>query len=83
MKTEDIRLDVEDIGQPTFNMPEAKIGLAKAVLFFLFILVAASFFTAFIPEEYISPQGKKLIDSIYQSIVPIASMVIGYYFAKD
>ncbi|MDI3205409.1 hypothetical protein [Pseudomonas shahriarae] len=80
---EDISLNVEGMGQPNFNMPEAKIGLAKLVLFFLFVLVAIAISTIYIPDEMLSDRDIKLIDNVYQSIVPIASMVIGYYFAKD
>ena len=80
---EDISLNVEGMGQPNFNMPEAKLGLAKLVLFFLFALVVIAISTICMPDEMLSDRDIKLIDNVYQSIVPIASMVIGYYFAKD
>ncbi|UZS67206.1 hypothetical protein [Pseudomonas syringae] len=79
----DIQLNIDAIGEPSFNMPEAKLGLAKSVLLFLFILVAFSYLTSFIPDVYVTERAKKFSENIYQGIVPVVSMVIGYYFAKD
>lgn len=80
---EEFELDGVDVGEPTFNLPEAKLGLAKLVLLFLFILVALCYLTSFIPDQYVTARSIKFSENIYQGIVPIVSMVIGYYFAKD
>ena len=82
-ENEDFELDVIDVGVPSFNFPEAKLGLAKLVLLFLFILIAFAFLTSFIPDSYTTDRSVKFSENIYQAIVPIVSMVIGYYFAKD
>ena len=81
--TEDIRINVAAMGEPSFNMPEAKLGLAKTVLLFLFGLVAFAFATSLIPDQYVTDRFIKFSDNIYQGVVPVVSMVIGYYFAKD
>lgn len=80
---EDFKLDSADMGEPSFNMPEAKLGLAKLVLLFLFILIAFAYLTSLIPDSYVNDRFTKFSENIYQAIVPIVSMVIGYYFAKD
>ncbi len=80
---EEFSLDSQDVGQSEFNMPEAKLGLAKCILLALAMFVGAIFLSAFITDGTLSSRGEKIIDNIFQSIVPIASMVIGYYFAKD
>lgn len=79
----DIKLNLEDMGDPSFNMPEAKIALAKKILIALFILVLLTYLPNFIPDEWINPRAVKFSETIYDGIVPIASMIIGYYFAKD
>jgi len=79
----DITLNIGAMGEPSFNMPEAKLGLAKAVLLFLFLLVAFAYITSFVPDEYVTARSIKFAENIYQGIVPVVSMVIGYYFAKD
>ncbi|MGC3932834.1 hypothetical protein [Pseudomonas atacamensis] len=81
--TEDITLNLAAMGEPSFNMPEAKLGLAKSVLLFLFFLVVFAFVTSLIPDQYVTTRFVKFSDNIYQGIVPVVSMVIGYYFAKD
>lgn len=81
--TEDITLNVAAMGEPSFNMPEAKLGLAKSILLFLFLLVAFAFLTSLLPDQYVTPRFIKFSDNIYQGVVPVVSMVIGYYFAKD
>lgn len=81
--TEKFELGGIDVGEPSFNMPEAKLGLAKLVLFFLFLLVIFAYLTSFIPDSYVTERSIKFSENIYQGIVPIVSMVIGYYFAKD
>jgi hypothetical protein len=78
-----LKLDNTVVGEPTFNMPEAKIALAKLVLGALFFLVLLTYVVSFIPDEYVTDRSSKFAENIYQGIVPIVSMVIGYYFAKD
>jgi hypothetical protein len=81
---EDIELKLDGIvGEPSFNMPEAKIALAKIVLGALFSLVLITYAVSFIPNEYVTERSTKFAESLYQGLVPIVSMVIGYYFAKD
>ncbi|UST80144.1 hypothetical protein [Pseudomonas siliginis] len=80
---EDFELGGIDVGTASFNMPEAKLGLAKLVLLFLFSLIAFAFLTSFLPDQYVTDRSTKLSENIYQSIVPMVSMIIGYYFAKD
>ena len=83
-KLEEIKVDFDSIvGEPQFNMPQAKIELAKFVLGALFFLVVLLFACSFIPDSFVTERAKKLSENIYQSVVPIVSMILGYYFAKD
>jgi len=83
-KLQEINADFDGIvGEPNFNMPQAKIELAKYVLTALFILVLLIFACSFIPDCFVTERAKKLSENIYQSAVPIVSMILGYYFAKD
>lgn len=83
-KLEEIKVDFDSIvGEPDFNMPRAKIELAKVVLGALFFLVVLLYACSFIPDCFITERAKKLSENIYQSVVPIVSMILGYYFAKD
>ena len=81
--SEEFSLETQDVGVSEFNMSEAKIELAKMVLLSLAMFVGVVFLSALIPEGVLTQRGEKIIDNILQSIVPIVSMVIGYYFAKD
>lgn len=82
---EGINLDLGGtvVGEPTFNMPEAKIGLAKRILLAIFYLILMTYVVSFLPDDYVTQRSIKFAEGIYQSVVPIAAMVIGYYFAKD
>lgn len=80
---EKFSLDDQDVGVSEFNMPEAKINLARWILASFFILILLAFITTLLPETLINARSGKFVESIFQSIVPMASMVIGYYFAKD
>lgn len=80
---EKFSLDDQDVGVSSFNMTEAKITLAKRILASFFVLVLIAFITTLLPECWVNPHSSKFVESIFQSIVPMASMVIGYYFAKD
>ena len=80
---EQFSLDDQDVGVSSFNMTEAKITLAKRILASFFILIFIAFTTTLMPADWVNPQSSKFVESIFQSIVPMASMVIGYYFAKD
>jgi hypothetical protein len=81
---QEISADFDSIvGEPLFNMPQAKIELAKYVLAALFSLVVILFACSFIPDCFVTERAKKLSENIYQSVVPIVSMILGYYFAKD
>ncbi|MCO8160996.1 hypothetical protein NJC38_02370 [Pseudomonas sp. 21LCFQ010] len=71
------------VGEPSFNMPQAKLELARAVLGGLFFLIILIFACSFIPDCFVTERAKKLSENIYQSLVPIVSMILGYYFAKD
>ncbi|GEM_PF-5416480 len=79
----EIDLDLEEVGQADFNMPQAKIELAKCVLLCLFLLIIAIYACSFFPENIVPERAKKLSENIYQSVVPVVSMILGYYFAKD
>jgi hypothetical protein len=81
---EDVELRLDGIvGEPSFNMPEAKIALAKIILGALFVLVLVTYAVSFIPDKFVTERSAKFAEGLYQGIVPIVSMIIGYYFAKD
>ncbi|HZG12474.1 MAG TPA: hypothetical protein VEZ91_10815 [Kurthia gibsonii] len=79
-----IELDrVEDkLGTADFNMAKEKFSLAKNILLFLFVLTIVIIMIRIEPENKDSDGIKELFNTVFQSIVPMSSLVIGYYFGS-
>lgn len=71
------------LGSAEFDINKEKFELARGILLCLFIL------TIFIISIRISPENiddgniKELFTTIFQSIVPMSSLIIGYYFGSN
>lgn len=79
-----IELDrVEDkLGTADFNMTKEKFSLAKNILLFLFVLTIIIIMIRVEPGNKDSDGIKELFNTVFQSIVPMSSLVIGYYFGS-
>ena len=79
-----IKLDsVEDkLGTADFNMAKEKFSLAKNILLFLFALTIVIIMIRVEPGNKGSDEIKELYNTVFQSIVPMSSLVIGYYFGS-
>jgi len=79
-------IDIESfeyaLGDADFDMAKEKFSLAKNILLCLFLLtiimiVIRSFFGSRTGEDV-----KDIFSTVFQSIVPMSSLVIGYYFGS-
>ncbi|MGB3252267.1 hypothetical protein [Buttiauxella gaviniae] len=73
-----------DIGSIEFDLSKERFALAKLILTSLFWLTIFIVILRILPENIENDNVKELFNTIFQSIVPISSLVIGYYFgSKD
>jgi hypothetical protein len=73
-----------DIGAIEFNLSKERFALAKLILSSLFWITIFIIILRITPENINNNNSKELFNTIFQSIVPMASLVIGYYFgSKD
>jgi len=79
-----IDLDVveDNLGNADFNIAKEKFSLAKNILLFLFWLTIFIIIIRVTPENKDSNGIKELFNTVFQSIVPMSSLVIGYYFGS-
>jgi len=92
-KIEDINIsDVEKkLGKLTFNMDKEKIHLAKWILLFLFILIIISMLIKVFIYDFgyatevnnLKMSSSNIFNTIFHSVVPMSSMIIGYYFGSS
>lgn len=74
---------IEDVlGDADFDIAKEKFSLAKNILLCLFsltiiIIVIRSFFGSQTGDDI-----KDIFSTVFQSIVPMSSLVIGYYFGS-
>lgn len=82
---EEVRLiDIEqDIGTPSFNINEAKLSLARSILLCLFLLVIFMISFRISPHYIHDGDAKELFNTLLQSIIPMSSLIIGYYFGSN
>lgn len=72
-----------DVGDASFDLDKERLALAKHILLALLLFNILVFMVNIMPDCYFSDRLKDLSSSIFQSSVPIASLVIGYYFGKS
>ncbi|MCD9134049.1 hypothetical protein [Escherichia coli] len=71
-----------NLGDADFNMAKEKISLAKSILICLFLLTIYIITSRLFFGERTSDDLKDVFSTVFQSIVPMSSLVIGYYFGS-
>lgn len=71
-----------NLGNADFNIAKEKFSLAKNILLFLFALTIIIIMIRIEPDNKDSDGIKELFNTVFQSIVPMSSLVIGYYFGS-
>jgi len=72
-----------DVGDASFDLDKERLTLAKHILLALLLFNVLVFVVNIMPDCLFSDRLKDMSNSIFQSSVPIASLVIGYYFGKS
>lgn len=77
--------DVENqLGQANFDIAKERFSLARDILLCLFLLILFLSIIRMLPTNNDNKEVKEVFDTVFQSAVPIASLIIGYYFgSKD
>ena len=77
--------DVENqLGQADFDIAKERFTLARDILLCLFLLILFLSIIRMLPTNNDNKEVKEVFDTVFQSAVPIASLIIGYYFgSKD
>lgn len=77
------RENEESLGTVEFNLPHARFQMAKWVLISLFGLLCFLIAYRIFPDGNPSEDMRKVFDKAFDSIVPIASLILGYYFGSS
>lgn len=77
----DIRT-IEDL-LPSFDLPHARFQMARWVLICLFGLLCFLIAYRIFPDGNATDNVKEVFDKVFDSIVPIASLILGYYFGSS
>lgn len=72
----------QGLGKADFDIDKERFNLAKYILIHLFWLLVAMVALRLLPENILNKEFKDVFNTIFQSIVPIASLIIGYYFGS-
>lgn len=72
----------QSLGKADFDIDKERFNLAKYILIHLFWLLVAMVVLRLLPENILNKEFKDVFNTIFQSIVPIASLIIGYYFGS-
>lgn len=74
---------VEDsLGTADFDIDKERFNLARDILVHLFWFIVAMVIVIAMPGMASNADFKDVFNTIFQSIVPIASLIIGYYFGS-
>ncbi|MBN3074472.1 hypothetical protein H4F33_20720 [Pectobacterium brasiliense] len=71
-----------NLGNADFDIAKERFILARDILLYLFCLIVFIIILRVIPENSNSESVKEVFSTIFQSVVPIASLIIGYYFGS-
>ncbi|WP_105937068.1 hypothetical protein [Salmonella enterica] len=82
LETIDIGNVENQLGDADFDIAKERFALAKDILLYLFCLLVFLIIVRILPENINNNEIKELFNTIFQSIVPIASLIIGYYFGS-
>lgn len=70
------------LGSAEFDIDKEKFALARGILLCLFILTILIVAIRIAPENIENDNVKEIFNTIFQSIVPMSSLIIGYYFGS-
>ncbi len=82
LETIDIGNVENQLGDADFDIAKERFALAKDILLYLFCLLVFLIIVRIFPDNIKNDEIKELFNTIFQSIVPIASLIIGYYFGS-
>lgn len=80
---ETINIENIDLGSADFDINKERFALARWILLYLFILIAVLILFRLAPEHIEKDSVKELFNTVFQSVIPIASLIIGYYFGSN
>ncbi len=72
----------DNLGNADFDIAKERFILARDILLYLFCLVIFIIILRVLPENTNNESVKEVFSTIFQSVVPIASLIIGYYFGS-
>lgn len=72
----------DSLGDANFDIDKERFNLARSILHYLFWLLIFLVIAMMIPSGILNEEIKNIFNTIFQSIVPIASLIIGYYFGS-
>lgn len=78
----DIESVTNTLGNAEFDIAKERFLLAKNILLFLFVLTVIIILARLFFGERTSDELKDIFSTVFQSVVPISSLVIGYYFGS-
>ncbi|MEA5495556.1 hypothetical protein VBP92_27125 [Klebsiella variicola] len=70
------------LGSAEFDIDKERFVLARGILLCLFTLTIIVIFIRVEPNNIKDDNVKEVFNTVFQSIVPIASLIIGYYFGS-
>jgi len=82
IETIDLSSVGKNLGNANFDIAKERFILARDILLYLFCLIIFIILLRVIPENNNSDSVKEVFSTIFQSVVPIASLIIGYYFGS-
>lgn len=72
----------DNLGNADFDIAKERFILARDILLYLFCLVIFIIILRVLPENTNNDSVREVFSTIFQSVVPIASLIIGYYFGS-
>ncbi|ENZ0175285.1 MULTISPECIES: hypothetical protein [Morganellaceae] len=84
LETLDIQTIGRELGELEFNIEKERFVLAKWILLCLFLSIVSLTIYRLSSETADKSITKEIFDTVFHSVVPIISLIIGYYFgSKD
>lgn len=78
----EIRNYENNLGSAEFDIDRERFALARGILLCLFMLTIFIISIRIAPENIKNDNVKELFNTIFQSVVPMSSLIIGYYFGS-
>lgn len=70
------------LGSAEFDIDKERFALARGILLCLFLLTLFIISVRIAPDNIKDDNIKELFNTIFQSVVPMSSLIIGYYFGS-